>query len=84
MTTSAPWQGVDEYPPLTAVPTRSGKSGSIKEHGGQEKGTGSERSTSSGSFMEPEDAHNFNFDSRPLDAVSDDIADVRVGAVTLG
>jgi len=34
--------------------------------------------------MKPKDAHNFNFDSQPLDAVSDDIADVGVGVVTLG
>lgn len=68
MTTSVPWQSVDQSYPPPAIPNWSGESVSIKKHGGQEKGAGSERSTSSGSFMESEDARNFNLDSRPLDA----------------
>ena len=68
MTTSAPWQRVDQCLPPSAVLSWSGEIARIKEHGGQEKWAGSERSTSSGSFMQPDDAHSFNLDSRPLDA----------------
>lgn len=68
MTTSAPWQSVDQCLRPSAVLNWSGGSVSIKDHDGQEKWAGSERSTSSSSFMQPEVAQSFNLDSRPLDA----------------